>query len=224
MVDKKLSEFGSIQPSDVSDIVVLYLDENNSLKNGRLSFNTFVSMLALLSEDNTFTGDNTFSGDVVFSGNATFNNTVNANITGNSATATKATHDGSGNNIETTYATKTELTDKLDLDAENATSRTKETIVGWGMPDYTAGVQVNLVSGNLLDYTATYDGVFIGMFGGGGGNVYLNSIILGNLQVNAGWSTSPSYIVLHKNDRIYTSSSVSGFVGYFFPMKGYNNA
>lgn len=113
---------------------------------------------------------------------------------------------------------------KLDLDVGNATSTTKQNVVGWGMPDYSAGVQVNLISGNLLDYTAQYDGILIGMFGGGGGNLYLNSILLGYLQINAGWSTSPSYIVMNKNDRIYTEGAVSGFVGYFFPMKGYNNA
>ena len=105
MVDKKLSEFGLVQPSDVSDFVVLYLDENLSQKNGRLSFNSFVSMLALLSENNTFTGNNTFSGDVVFEEPATFNKPING-------TAARATADASGNNIENTYATKTELDQK----------------------------------------------------------------------------------------------------------------
>lgn len=105
MVDKKLSEFGSIQPSDVSDFVVLYLDDNLSQKNGRLPFNSFVSMLALLSKNNTFIGDNTFSGDVVFEKTATFNKGING-------TATRATADASGNNIENTYATKTELDQK----------------------------------------------------------------------------------------------------------------
>lgn len=97
MVDKKLSDFGSIQPSDVSDLVVLYLDGNNTTKNGRLPFSTFVSGLALLSGNNTFTGTNTFSNDVVFSGNTTFNNPING-------TVARAVADASGNNIATTYS------------------------------------------------------------------------------------------------------------------------
>lgn len=105
MVDKKLSDFGSIQPSDVSDFVVLYLDENLSPKNGRLPFNSFVSMLALLPGNNEFKGDNTFSGDVVFEETATFNKGING-------TAARATADASGHNIENTYATKTELDQK----------------------------------------------------------------------------------------------------------------
>lgn len=105
MVDKKLSEFSAVQPSDVSDLVVLYLDGNNSTKNGRLSFNAVVSMLALLAGDNTFGGDNTFSGDTVFEGNTTFNTPING-------TASRATADANGNNISSTYATKTELQQK----------------------------------------------------------------------------------------------------------------
>lgn len=106
MVDKKLSEFSAVQQSSVSDIVVLYLDGNNVKKNGRLDFSSFVSTLALIAGNNTFSGANTFSGDVVFSGNATFNNAINANIAGNAATATKATNDENGNNIATSLASK----------------------------------------------------------------------------------------------------------------------
>lgn len=147
MVDKKLSDFGSIQPSDVSDFVVLYLDENLSPKNGRLSFNSFVSMLALLSGNNTFTGDNTFSGDVVFEETATFNKGING-------TAARATADASGNNIENTYATKTELTGKVDLNLNNMnpSQSAKEKIVGWGIPDYSASI-----SGITSPYTCPYD-------------------------------------------------------------------
>lgn len=108
MVDKKLSEFSAVNASDVSDIVVLFLDGNNAKKNGRLAFSTFVSTLALLAGNNIFTGDNTFSGDVVFSGNTTFNNEINA-------VALKAKQDASGNVITETYATKTELQQKASF-------------------------------------------------------------------------------------------------------------
>lgn len=108
MTDKKLSEFSAVQSSDVSDIVVLYNDPNNAKKNGRLSFASFVSTLALLSGNNTFSGSNTFSGNVVFSGNVTFNNPLNV-------LCSRATADANGNQIDTTYATKTELQQKASF-------------------------------------------------------------------------------------------------------------
>lgn len=52
----------------------------------------------------------------VFTGTATgtFKGNITGNVTGNSSTATKATQDASGNVITTTYATKTEVSKKLD--------------------------------------------------------------------------------------------------------------
>ena len=46
--------------------------------------------------------------------------TLGVSITGNSATATKATQDGSGNNIVNTYATKTALNGYVPLATYNA--------------------------------------------------------------------------------------------------------
>ena len=113
MVDKKLSEFSQITPAEIEKLICLFLDQNNAIKNGVVDFAALDALLAHKAGDETITGDKTFSGDTVFSGNATFNQKVNANIsgssgscTGNSATATKATQDGSGNNIANTYATK----------------------------------------------------------------------------------------------------------------------
>lgn len=52
----------------------------------------------------------------VFTGTVTgtFKGNITGNVTGNSSTATKATQDASGNVITTTYATKTEVSKKLD--------------------------------------------------------------------------------------------------------------
>ena len=52
----------------------------------------------------------TFNGTVT----GTFKGNITGNVTGNSSTATKATQDASGNVITTTYATKTEVSKKLD--------------------------------------------------------------------------------------------------------------
>ena len=144
MVDKKLSEFSQIDPAEIAKLICLFLDENNAIKNGVVDFATLDALLMHKSGAETITGNKTFSGDAVFSGNATFNQTVNANVsgssgscTGNSATATKATQDGSGNNIVDTYSTKTESNGKVDLDAANLSTAGKSLISGIGMPSST---------------------------------------------------------------------------------------
>lgn len=53
------------------------------------------------------------SGNQTIAGTKTFSETIAGSITGNAATATKATSDGSGNNIVDTYSTKTELENAL---------------------------------------------------------------------------------------------------------------
>jgi hypothetical protein len=56
----------------------------------------------------------------VVSGDLTVNGNLTASLTGNASTATKATQDGSGNVIVSTYATKSEL-DTAKSDAQNYT-------------------------------------------------------------------------------------------------------
>lgn len=177
MVDKKLSEFSQITPAEIAKLICLYLDQNNAIKNGVVDFAALDALLAHKAGDETFTGNKTFSGDTVFSGNATFNQTVNANIsgssgscTGNSATATKATQDGSGNNIANTYATKTELdtelSGKVDLNLNNMnpSQTAKETITGWGMPS-SSYVNVSTPAVNVEgSYTAPANGYMVGSF------------------------------------------------------------
>lgn len=53
------------------------------------------------------------SGNQTIAGTKTFSATIAGSINGNAATATKATSDGSGNNIVSTYSTKTELENAL---------------------------------------------------------------------------------------------------------------
>lgn len=102
MTDKKLSEFTQLSASDLKYLVVLFLDENNDVKNGITDFSALNALLVHKSGTETISGDKTFSGAVVVSGNATFNNGING-------TCSRATADASGNTITTTYATKTEL-------------------------------------------------------------------------------------------------------------------
>lgn len=102
MTDKKLSEFEQVNPADLKYIVVLFLDENQSVKNAITDWQTLNALLMHKAGAETITGDKTFSGSFIVSGPATFNSSING-------TCSRATADGSGNEITTTYATKTEL-------------------------------------------------------------------------------------------------------------------
>ena len=89
-----------------------------------------------VAKDGTVTGTK-FVGSL--KGNVTGNvSGSSGSCTGNSATATKATQDGNGNNIVNTYATKTSLNNKADLSLSNITDAGKKVIKdnsgGWNPP------------------------------------------------------------------------------------------
>lgn len=238
MVDKKLSEFSQITTAEIAKLICLYLDQNNAIKNGVVDFATLDALLAHKAGTETFTGNKTFSGDTVFSGDATFNNTVNANVsgssgscTGNSATATKATQDESGNNIANTYATKTELSNKVDLNLNNMnpSATAKGTIVGWGMPDYSTAISVTTNT-----YTAPYDGVITGYIEFGDKNNTTDVTINGTkISFIRGWpgsyagTTNNVFFTLSKGDVVVgLHPSGLGVASYvvFSKLKGANNA
>jgi len=61
---------------------------------------------------------------------------------------------------------------KMDLDLGNVPTTSKETIVGWGMPDYTAGISVPLSS---MPYTAPSNGIILVFWNGGNNELTINS-------------------------------------------------
>lgn len=97
--------------------------------------NTTKSEVASLSATvGTKANDNSvvkLDGNQTIAGTKTFSSTIVGSISGNAVTAdsaTKATQDGSGNVITSTYATKTELTNGLSDKANTAT-----TLAGYGI-------------------------------------------------------------------------------------------
>lgn len=111
---------------------------------------------------------------------------------------------------------------KLDIDLGNVSSVTKETIIGWCMPDYTAGVSVSYTDLNA-GYEAPYDGVLLCTFGLNG-TFSINSIAF---TVNMdGNNRIIREIHLNKGDVIKTSNQTSAYSGtnIFFPLKGVTNA
>ena len=108
------------------------------------------------------------------------------------------------------------LIDKADTDASNFTTAGKQTIVGWGMPDYSAGVALTMPYTAPCNGYALFsqqsniaseikiDGVFVGSTGGGAGALF--------------------YLIrpICKDQQI-TSSNNAGIQGsIFFPLKGVN--
>ena len=80
------------------------LQENESVTD---ALNTAIGTKANASEVVKLSGNQTIAGT------KTFSSTISGSISGNAATATKATQDASGNVITSTYATKSELTSGL---------------------------------------------------------------------------------------------------------------
>lgn len=117
---------------------------------------------------------------------------------------------------------------KADIDLTNAVSNAssvaKETIVGWGLPDYSAGINVTSSLFNNKSYTAPSKGVlFNAMIPTYNTDIKINGNSVGTrlYSTYGNWIPTPYY--LNKGDIF----SVSGWIGnsggaYFFPLKGVN--
>lgn len=127
--------------------------EVNSLLTSNLS--GYATKEELTQKADTTTLDNYVpkSGDTTISGNLTANSFIGT-LTGNAASATKATQDANGNIITSTYATKSELTTKLDDYLKLTNTEQVELTVG----DWTTGAS------NLI-FSPT-DGKFVVAVGG----------------------------------------------------------
>lgn len=119
-------------------------------------------------------------------------------------------------------AIATDLNGKADVDLSNInpTQNVKNTIVGWGMPDYSAGVTVS-----TTPFIAPYDGV-IGFYQTAEVNDELSINVNGTTivrKINAGYSGLgfSGTILVSKNDTI-SVNSLAKISTMFFPLKGAN--
>lgn len=106
------------------------------------------------------------------------------------------------------------LNDKADRDLNNInpSASAKETIVGWGIPDYSAGISLNGISS---PYTAPKDGVVI--LERNIGTVYVN----GNYVATSGqtYSAYSVFIPVSSGD-IVSWTQGTPYNGVFYPLKG----
>lgn len=107
--------------SDGNAINTTYLKRSGGTVTGNVIFNSSVTADSITAEDLIVNGASRFvsgiTGDLV--GNVTGN--VTGNLSGNASSATKATNDGNGNTITSTYATKTERANN-DITAASLTA------------------------------------------------------------------------------------------------------
>lgn len=126
---------------------------------------------------------------------------------------------GANTNLSNLTATgEARFTTKADTDLGNVSADGKATAIGWGMPDYSAGIQIT----GSASFTCPSAGfVTIQPVGGTSGIVYVNGNRVG-IGSNSAADASVNFIV-SKNDVITIGSGYSfGTESYFYPLKGAN--
>ena len=110
----------------------------------------------------------------------------------------------------------TDLNGKADVDLSNMnpSASTKETIVGWGIPDYSAAIQVS----SNTDYIAPCAGVFTSPT-----DIYINGTKRFDFSEVSGSNTANSMTAIVDKGDVCKSTTSSGFI-YFYPYKGVQNA
>lgn len=105
-------------------------------------------------------------------------------------------------------------------DMSNITATGKETVVGWGLPDYTAGVQITTTA-----QTATKNGWLIGSLWFSGSNVYFAIDVDGIEIIHSPWATINAWGVLNasiplkagQTYRYYGNGTMERNHLYFYP-------
>ena len=133
--------------------------------------------------------------------------------------------------VEQTAGLNAELFNgKVDLNFNNMnpSQTAKNTIVEWGTPDYTAGVDVGVYNSSSNQFTAPSAGivyVFASIPSGGRPQIYINDVLFSDLAVG-GSSFSLNngiQIVLGKGDKYYATQSTLEYAAganKFYPLKG----
>lgn len=114
------------------------------------------------------------------------------------------------------------LSSKMDTDMSNmnASSTAKETIVGWGMPDYSSGVSMT------SPYTTPCDGyLFIQTFNGTQRwETTINSQVHYYTAVGSSTITCATWNIINKGVTVTKNNSGHDDVAIFYPLKGTQNA
>ena len=140
---------------------------------------------------------------------------------------------GSWGGITGTLSDQTDLqnaiNNKMTTDASNASQTGKNTIIGWGTPDYSAGISLEDQTTNEQEFTMVSDGVLAFTFynygGSSNGYIYVNNSLVcqGYAMSGSMGNTFTGTVPVSKNDtvRYKTNSTGSGYCMLtFYPLKG----
>lgn len=124
----------------------------------------------------------------------------------------------------------TDLNGKADVDLSNmnASQTAKEIIVSWGMPDWSAGIDI-AVPVQATPYICPSNGVYVFCFlsnVSGSTFLYINGVKTANIisqSTNYNRNRQSSSVVLAKDDVIYFNQSATDiYSSTFYPLKGVN--
>ena len=107
------------------------------------------------------------------------------------------------------------LVDKANTDASNFTAAGKETVVGWGMPDYSAVITPTDLKDSIKTYTVPFDSMICGQIYNG--TLYCNEQRVGSCS--SGQVSVPLTFFANKNDVVRVEGSSYGTIRVF-PLKG----
>ena len=113
---------------------------------------------------------------------------------------------------------------KMDRDMSNmnASQTAKETIVGWGMPDYSAVVEL---SSSSFPYTATKKGIVYIQGSATNGNlkISVNDVVIVDTQAANSYVGRSGWVIVDIGDVVTYSAKTFG-KAQFIPLKGTQNA
>lgn len=112
-----------------------------------------------------------------------------------------------------------------NTNASNFTSAGKETVVGWGMPDYSAGIDISGYKSSDNQFTAPKDGILsIVVNSNTNGFVYINDTVRAYANNNDSYARIPITLPISKGEKFYAPSVMTqgNWASCFYPFKGVN--
>ena len=114
------------------------------------------------------------------------------------------------------------IEEKLTKTVDKTSATDRETVVGWGMPDYSAGIDIASTLLNSASYTAPYDCyIYFTNSGDVGARYKIGNNYVIHIDGASGVFASDS-IYLTKDDTIVKELFESGMIATVFPLKGVN--
>lgn len=112
-----------------------------------------------------------------------------------------------------------------NTDASNFTAAGKETVVGWGMPDYSAGIDISGYKSSDNQFTAPKDGILsVTVNSNTNGVVYINDTVRAFANNNDSYARASITLPISKGEKFYAPSvlNTTTYTSCFYPFKGVN--